>query len=187
MRGQEKKEVESPEDLLHDNIAYNLLRENSNGEGFLGIPGTTQTKNGYDTALGNQSICWLGAAPVAEEKLNWTSNGLDSLVKQVFPNPLVENFVFGRTEILEKCPEGNGVQVEKPIESLRGEHLRTMRYYSYTLEVDINLDSLKGDEIVTDNRTATIALQIVVCSLGRSGFCSPFVHEQGVCSFLQLK
>jgi hypothetical protein len=149
---------------------------------LLGIPGTTQTMYGYDTALGNESICWFGLAAPPEDLQNRTSEAVDELIKTVFPNPLVENFTLvGKTEIMKTCPEGNAVSVEKPVESLQGERLRTLRYYNYPLEVNVNLDTLDGDGILSDNGLSTIALQIVVCSLGKSGFCSPFVHEQGTC------
>ena len=156
---------------------------------FLGIPGTTQTLNGYDTALGNDPICWVGESAAAQSQLNETAvaevqvedSAVDQLVKTVFPNPLVENFtLLGKTEILDACPKGNRVEVTLPQESLRGERLRTLQYYNYSLRVELDLDTLDGDMIITDNGTASIALQVVVCSLGKSGFCSPFVHEQGM-------
>lgn len=146
---------------------------------FLGIPGTTETKDGYDTSLGNASICWTGSGYNQSEPLN-QSEVVESLVRTVFPNPLVENFtLIGKTNILEECPKDNMVSVEKPLESLRGERLRTLRYYNYSLDLRLDLDTLKGKSLVTDNGTSTIALQVIVCSLGKSGFCSPFVHEQG--------
>jgi len=155
---------------------------------FLGIPGTTQTKNGFDTALGNDAICWLGftnstivpGAPINQGNSN--TSAVD-LVKQVFPNPLVEDFVFLETKILTACPPGNTVRVEKPVEAQRGERLRTLRLYNYTVYVEIDLDHLNGESLITDERNDTIALQVVVCRLGKSGFCSPFVHEQGMLKF----
>jgi hypothetical protein len=153
---------------------------NANNE-FLGIPGTTQTNNGYDTALGNDPICWLAAAANPYENVTSTAaNDARDISKTVFPNPLVEDFVLlGETEIRKSCPKGNSVKVQKPIESVKGERLRTLRYYNYTLQVEIDLNTLDGDYIFTDNGTSTIALQVVTCSVGKSGFCSPFVHEQG--------
>jgi hypothetical protein len=151
--------------------------DDANNE-FLGIPGTTQTNNGYDTALGNEPICWMGAA--ANKYENETSAANAGIT--VFPNPLVADFeLLGETEILKSCPKGNLVIVQKPMESLQGERLRTLRYYNYSLHVEIDLSTLDGDYIFTDNGTSTIALQVVACSLGKSGFCSPFVHEQGTC------
>ena len=149
---------------------------------FLGIPGTTQTTNGYDTALGSDAICWVGftnSTNATSSSTSASSSQAIDLVKQVFPNPLVSDFAFLETRILSDCPSNNTVTIEKPPEALRGERLRTMRSYDYTLHVDIDLDALDGDQLFTDDRNDTIALQVVVCSLGKSGFCSPFVHEQG--------
>ena len=152
---------------------------------FLGIPGTTQTTNGYDTALGNDPICWVGFT--SNNSTNSTSESVASsqaaldLVKQVFPNPLVSDFVFVETRILSDCPIHNSVTIEKPQEVLRGERLRTLQKYNYTLHVELDLDTLEyGDDLVTDDGDDIVALQVVVCSLGKSGFCSPFVHEQGM-------
>jgi hypothetical protein len=149
---------------------------------FLGIPGTTQTNNGYDTALGNEPICWMGVAANPYKNETAAASATALLGITVFPNPLVAGFeLLGETEILKSCPKGNLVNVQKPIESQQGERLRTLRYYNYSLHVEIDLSTLDGDYIFTDNGTSTIALQVVTCSLGKSGFCSPFVHEQGMC------
>ena len=151
---------------------------------FLGIPGTTQTTNGYDTALGNDPICWIGftndnSTNSSSESVMSSQAALD-LVKQVFPNPLVSDFVFVETRILSECPTNNSVTIETPQEAQRGERLRTLQDYNYTLHVELDLDTLEyGDELITDNGDDIVALQVVVCSLGKSGFCSPFVHEQG--------
>lgn len=156
-----------------------IMEENNE---FLGIPGTTQTFDGYDTALGNEAICWVGAGAEDANATGEAATGDAALQlrKIAFPNPLVENYTLvGETAILKQCPGGNSVEVHKPQESTRGERLRTLRFYNYSLHVEIDLDSLDGDKIITDNKTATIALQVVLCSLGKSGFCSPFVHEQG--------
>lgn len=173
----------SKKDSNNDNVETSMTFEEDNV--FLGIPGTTQTQNGYDTAMGTDSICWLGTAADHTDN-STTTSAVEELVKTVYPNPLVEDFLLEQTEILKHCPSNNSVHVQKPIEALQGERLRTLQYYNYTLYVEIDLDELEGDYIVTDDGTASIALQIVVCSLGKSGFCSPFVHEQGKCFLLCL-
>ena len=166
---------------------------------FLGIPGITQTSNGYDTALGNDPICWVGFTNSSSSNNNTanttgsagsssssSSSSLTALdvVKQVFPNPLVSDFVFIETRILNECPQNNSVSIEKPLEVLAGERLRTLQEYNYTLHVQLDLDTLEyGNELITDNGDDIVALQVVVCSLGKSGFCSPFVHEQGKAFF----
>lgn len=153
---------------------------------FQGIPGTTQTTDGYDTSLGNDAICWVGQTNLTADDHNNSSepSTLSSashpvdLVKEVFPNPLVADFVFLETRILSDCPSQNTITIQKPVEALREERLRTLEYYDYTIHVEIDLDTLDGDHLITDDRNDTVALQVVVCSLGKSGFCSPFVHEQ---------
>lgn len=177
---QEEDEVMALEEAINGVEANSGKPYKANNE-FLGIPGTTQTKNGYDTALGDQPICWRGVGAQNNSDAAAEEDGVDALVRTVFPNPLVEGFVLdGEIEIVKECPEGNSINVQQPLESLHGERLRTMRQYNYSLEVNVSLDSLDGEEIIADDGTATIALQVVLCSLGKSGFCSPFVHEQGM-------
>lgn len=128
------------------------------------IPGTTLTWNGYDVPLGDDPICWLS------ESSNLPGNS--DLPTMQFPNPLVEDFsIAGEIEMLKRCPAGNYVSVLIP-----GEKLWTLTYYDYSLLVNLDLDTIPGEYIETDNNDATIALQVVVCVSG-VGLCTPWVHE----------
>jgi len=85
-----------------------------------------------------------------------------------------------------------------------GEPLRTGQYYNYTVTVQLNLTSLmmmsESDASVntendnsnvfesssnnnpvqfwSDEHGAAVAVQVLLCELGRAGFCSPFIHEE---------
>lgn len=137
-------------------------------EGPLGIPGTTQTNSGYDTELGNDSICWSSFASATPD------DGIP------FPNGvLVEAFSLAdKVELLPSCPEGTRISVFVPPEFLEpGFRPRTLEWYNYTVKGSIELSQLNGVDIVSDEGTK-IAFAMVACDSQRAGFCSPFVHEQ---------
>jgi hypothetical protein len=135
----------------------------------LGIPGTAQTINGYDTESGGLAICWNSeAAASADEGLK-------------FGNRLVRNFTTSDKGIhlLESCPEGTTLMAEAPLEFKQGERLRTLGFYNYTVKVTIDLDHFQGTDIASDSGTS-VAVQLIACDTLTAGFCSPFVHDQAI-------
>lgn len=140
------------------------------GRANFAIPGTTQTINGYDTELGEDSICWK----------SFGTNGTETSSNILFANPLVEQFVLEeKVELLRECPDRNALHAWAPLEFQRGERLRTKEWYNYTVDIDLNITSLGGNssQFVSDDGPR-VAIQILVCELGVAGFCSPFVHEE---------
>lgn len=131
------------------------------------IPGTTQTLSGYDTELGPDAICWKSQGSIGTDKL-------------IFVNPLVANFrLDDRVELLKSCPVGNALTATAPAEFLRGEIMRTGQWYNYTVTVSLDLFELDSvAPFVVSDEGPVIAVQILVCELGRAGFCSPFIHEE---------
>ena len=132
-----------------------------------GIPGTQNTISGYDNEKGPDPICWRASADVSGGTI-------------AFPNPLLQEFRLGDNggvEILEECPSGNRLEGFAPLESRQGERLRTGRWYDFPVEITIDRRTLGADFFVAD-QGALVAVQVVVCVLGQSGFCQPFVHEQ---------
>ena len=132
-----------------------------------GIPGTTQTISGYDTELGVDAICW---------RSKYSNNGLK------LPNPLVKDFsisVSGVT-LLQACPVGNNISGVAPNELvIHGERLRTKTEYNYTVFLNINFTSLGATNGLTSDRgPGFLAVQVLNCVAGASGFCSPFIHEE---------
>jgi hypothetical protein len=151
--------------LLLSFLVFLLLVPKAEPASF-GIPGTTQTISGYDTELGEDPICWTSTASTV-------GGGLDT----PFPNPLISDFkIQGKVTLLRSCPVLNSITAEAPIEFQRGERLRTGAIYDFKVTITLNLDSLDGNAIVSDEGPL-IAVQILVCNLG-AGFCSPFIHEE---------
>ncbi|KAL7564037.1 hypothetical protein ACA910_006945 [Epithemia clementina (nom. ined.)] len=138
----------------------------------IGIPGTTQTINGYDREKGTDAICW---------KSQSATEGIP------FSNPLIKDFVvsFDGVKIQRACPVGNNISGVQPDERVvYGEILRTHREYNYTIFLDINMTSLRADAgFTSDQGPGFVALQVFSCVAGTSGFCSPFVHEQAMARY----
>jgi len=135
-----------------------------------GIPGTSQTDSGYDTEAGVDAICWKS-----------DSGGTEGIA---LPNPLIADFVvdFDGVELLRACPIGNNVSGTQPDENtIFGEQLRTGQDYNYTVTLNVNLTSLNATQgFTSDAGPGLVAIQILSCVAGLSGFCSPFVHEQAI-------
>ena len=106
---------------------------------------------------------------------NTTSN--DGIV---FPNELVADFVVSEAvTLLRQCPEGVNLTVMSPPELNSPDTTpRIATEYDYIVEGSLNLSTLEGRRIISDDGDGRIALQIIVCDAVISGFCSPFVHEQ---------
>lgn len=133
------------------------------------IPGTTQTENGYDTELGNDPICWRSEGDTMSS----------SNLTKAFPNYLLSEFKLdGQVELLRACPQNNSLRAFAPVERLNGVRLRTHQWYNYTVDVTLDLASLGGNELLSDNVTHRVSVQVVICELGKAGFCSPFIHEE---------
>mmetsp|Transcript_41862 Transcript_41862/g.100496 ORF Transcript_41862/g.100496 Transcript_41862/m.100496 type:complete len:889 (-) Transcript_41862:851-3517(-) len=76
-----------------------------------------------------------------------------------------------RDEILEKdvSQVGSSGSTFRP---------RTYEWYNYTVNVSIDLRSLNGSYVVSDDQKPFVAVSVVACDSVTAGFCSPFVHEQ---------
>jgi hypothetical protein len=139
------------------------------GTGY-SIPGTTQTYSGYDTETGTDAICWRSQGIAS----NVTIDG-----SIIISNPLVANFrcLEGKVNLLQSCPEGNTLTTYEPIE-YNHERLRTRRWYNHTVILNLNLQNLNSTNpnLVSD-QGSYLVVQVLLCKLGRSGFCSPFIHE----------
>lgn len=156
--------------------------------GFRGLPGTQMTRNGYDNEHSFDPICWLSRsqfAPVRPrndleifEDINATTEEEDSMLQ--FPNPLVQDFMLrGQVELLLECPERVNVTVFPPemFSSKDVYRPRTFKWYNYRVQASLDLDHLMGDFVVSDYERPRLAVQVLLCYVKRSGFCSPFVHE----------
>lgn len=134
------------------------------------IPGTTQTLTGYDTELGEDALCW---------KSHGSQGGADDRI--AFDNPLLANFrLDDRVELLLSCPQGNALTATAPEECQRGMIMRTRQWYNYSVAVSLDLRHLNksAPTLVSDKGPGIVAVQILVCELGITGFCSPFIHEE---------
>ena len=156
----------------------------------MGIPGTTQTDNGYDTELGTDAICWKSSGVIPPVKEQSTLNTIhddtdrDKQLSILFANDLIQNFTLpssNTVKLLTSCPTDNVLTTQAPLEWRNGGRLRTGTWYNYTVSVQINLQSLGGRNFISDrveSSSPRAALQIITCSLTSSGFCSPFIHDE---------
>ena len=123
-------------------------------QGF-GVPGTSQTLNGYDTEGGFNPVCWLGSSDPAifsgAENLQIDE---DEQVKATpWDNKLYKSFMLtGQVELLPACPTGVSVEGDAPAElAERGEVMRTGQYYDYAVRGSIDLDQLAGEYVFSDD------------------------------------
>ncbi|KAL7564035.1 hypothetical protein ACA910_006944 [Epithemia clementina (nom. ined.)] len=117
--------------------------------------------------MGVDAICWE------------SQDDKDGLT---LPNPLIEDFVVSMSgvKLLRRCPSGNNISGVAPKELVvDGERLRTTVGYNFTVSLDINVTSLNAsDGFTSDHGPGIIAVQVLNCLVGASGFCSPFIHEE---------
>lgn len=146
-----------------------------------GIPGTTQTEAGYDTEMGTDPMCWRSYGDITSPATNETT----TTTRTTFSNYLLTGFVLdpsSSVELLRACPgrgtNDNDIRGFAPPEKVQGLRLRTGQWYNYSARVRLDLTSLGGDEFIADNGTNRVSVQILVCLLGQSGFCSPFIHDE---------
>lgn len=170
------------------------------------VPGTTQTKSGYDTEFGLDAMCWRSSGHIEARENE----------EPLFQNELIANFYLnGSVVLLSECPTGNRLEACAPPEHYQSddEPLRTGRYYNYTVSGQLNLTSLASPgrniavndinnvfdgndnnepqeeqsnsnnhhhpvQFWSDEHGAAVAVQVLLCELGRAGFCSPFIHEE---------
>ena len=142
------------------------------------IPGATQTISGYDTEEGFDAICWRSQGYVAATNVS----SLTATGGIHVSNPLLQNFVLDDSgvTVLRSCPTGNSLTAYEPDEIVRGDRLRTEQWYNYTVLINLDLSTLhpnSTEPTVVSDQGSYIAVQMLVCQLGRSGFCSPFTHE----------
>lgn len=138
-----------------------------------GIPGTTQTRSGYDTELGTDAICWVSKGTIL---------GAGNRIS--FPNPLLNDFgLLDRVVLLSSCPKGNTIFAAAPEEFEKETFLRTQQWYSFSATINLNATSLVENlnvsmvEFLSDEGPR-VAAQIMACDLSSAGFCSPFKHEE---------
>jgi hypothetical protein len=167
---------------LHPNSDADSASHTSGIYSGNGVPGTTQTDSGYDTEMGVDPMCWTSSGDITN--VSYSGSGNETLG---LSNYLIKNFDLSANssvELLRACP-GNGanyIQGRAPPEKLRGERLRTGTWYNYSVDVKLDLSALGGTEFVADDDNVTIhrvSVQILLCRLGMSGFCSPFIHDEG--------
>ena len=154
--------------------------------------GTAFTQNGYDVATGTDSICWKSS--VVTKLYHHLPDASTSLQ---LPNPLVDGFSFAQqeqTELLDGCMNGAmSLNFGHPIlededesslpirsETTTIQRLRTHRSYRYNIEIDFDLSFLETDEaeIFTDSGERMIGIKLILCAIGKAGFCTPFVHDR---------
>lgn len=145
-------------------------------QGF-GVPGTSQTLNGYDVEGGIDPVCWLGRSgsdgsdsDPAVLSLSDQNHAVTAATVTSTPwdNKLYKSFVLmGKVELLPECPTGVRIEGDAPME-LRERHgdgdnkvmmLRTGRYYDYVVRASIDLDELAGDYVFSDDGPR-IAVQV---------------------------
>ena len=97
-----------------------------------------------------------------------------------FPNPLVAEYsLVGRVQLLLECPSGVNLTVQAPrVLWPASSRPRTDTVYDFEISGTLNLDTMRGRRIISDDGDGRIALQVIVCDVANAGFCSPFVHEQ---------
>ena len=140
------------------------------------IPGTTQTISGYDTEVGMDAICWRSQGYVATNVSSLATGGIN------VSNPLLQNLILdvSGVTLLRSCPMNNALTAYEPIEAMRGERLRTKQLYNYTVVFSLDLSTLHPESskpYLISDKGSYVSVQVLVCQLGRSGFCSPFIHE----------
>jgi hypothetical protein len=83
---------------------------------------------------------------------------------------------------MSTCPSGNQIHGTAPIEWQQGNRLRTGVWYNYKVKAVVNLTALApaslGIPVVVADEGPMAAIQVILCVLGESGFCSPFIHEE---------
>jgi len=146
----------------------------------LGIPGTTQTDNGYDTELGSDPICWESTGKVSDHD--------DDPNSRLFENYLIKNFRLDHSvTLLSRCPSNNTLVGHPPAivdrrsdyDAKNGEQrLRTGTWYNFTVVATLDLYGLGGNVFVSDDPINRVSFQVITCALGVSGFCSPFIHDE---------
>jgi 7 transmembrane sweet-taste receptor of 3 GCPR len=133
-----------------------------------GIPGTTQTLNGYDTEMGEDAMCWSSLASPTQQ------GGIP------FPNGvLVANFSLAdQVDLLRSCPNGTHLHGQSPPEFADPTFRpRTGEWYNYTVYGRLDLTALNGVYVASDTGSK-ISVSVVACDSVLAGFCSPFVHDQ---------
>ena len=97
----------------------------------------------------------------------------------VFPNELVSDFTVSSVTLLRQCPNHVNLTVLAPVGlNSPGATPRIDTTYNYIVQGTLNLDTLGGRRIVSDDGDGRIALQILICDVTAASFCSPFVHDR---------
>ena len=131
-------------------------------QGF-GVPGTSQTLNGYDTEGGFNPVCWLGSSDPAifSGAENLQINEDEKAKATPWNNKLYKSFMLtGQVELLPECPAGVTIDGDAPNELTElGEVMRTGQYYDYAVRGSIDLDQLAGEYVFSDDGPR-IAVQV---------------------------
>jgi hypothetical protein len=135
---------------------------------LMGIPGTTRTKSGYDTEMGQDAMCWSSVASSTPEFDTPSPDGA-----------LVKNFAMAdQVKLHSSCPYGTWLTAHAPPEfSQPGFRPRTLEWYNFTVKGRLSLEAL-SDIFVASDTGSKAAVSILACDTVTAGFCSPFVHEQ---------
>ena len=95
--------------------------------------------------------------------------------------------LVGRVQLLLECPSGVNLTVQAPrVLWPASSRPRTDTVYDFEISGTLNLDTMRGRRIISDDGDGRIALQVIVCDVANAGFCSPFVHEQSNARNAQL-
>lgn len=169
----------SPRNLHHARSRKDLLMFSS--DPILSLTATTMTLpgNGYDTAQGQEALCWRGRVARYEATI--------SEVMGLPLSPLEDFHLMGRTELLGDC-SSQTLQVGSPqVQFFRGNRLRTGESYNFSVQVDVDLSLLlepgsSQQHVLWTSNAEDVSAQVklILCDIHTSGFCTPFVHEESV-------
>lgn len=145
--------------------------------------------------LGIDPICWEsngGIYHIHDEGVH-SHNTNNNPNAMLFNNDLIKEFRLDDTvKLLSNCPSLNNLKGRPPILQITNNddddggsgggaerRLRTGTWYNYTLDVSLNVKTMGGTQFVSDlPNNHRVSLQVIVCTLGVSGFCSPFIHDE---------
>jgi hypothetical protein len=153
-------------------IAVMSLIKTANGSIAAGL----YTKNGYDNIMGVNAICWSAQAFLPDE--------IQSI--EVFLSVGVaaaNELVSGAATMMYECPKDVDIHLDPPVETSRGEILRTQQSYMFGITASINMKSIR-EEFGLSNETVAlpVAGRVVFCPLN-GNLCSPFVVAQSQAAF----
>jgi hypothetical protein len=125
-----------------------------------------------DTELGRDPICWRSQSFDPDKA---------GEVEVAFPNELIEDFTLGgEVTLLEECPYHSvNLTIDVPEifitdQFISGFRPRTKEYYNFRAKGSVNSSAFQAKHFVSDNGSRLV-VQVILCRLDATGFCSPFV------------